>query len=366
LKEDVSMNILKSNKGFTLIEMLLALALMGIVSVAMAAVLVTGIRIINNSAKVINNTNTAAGQIDNWYADNNLNSTASGSFGINFSNKGTYVYEEGQYITGKDAVSSAVVKAFEPDNTILEPSTEEIICKDTLAVNANLSASTYMQIYTKYTTVLPEKTVAAPSPSYLYTLTTPYPTGYNYTIFRSRNFRFPYTPVPVTANAAYVDYSGSNISFDASSEDKYYYVNNFVISQNGVITVTNNSTTGKKRCVFIYIKGLFQINSGRQLQVNITGTNSNYTSVFFVYSGNESIYLDGNIAAGNAASLGISCNVSGCFIYAPSSDVYLIATGITGVLAANLNINGNSTFFPVTASSTKPNWKNLVLKLIGS
>jgi hypothetical protein len=44
----------------------------------------------------------------------------------------------------------------------------------------------------------------------------------------------------------------------------------------------------------------------------------------------------------------------------------LIATGITGVLGANININGNSTIFPITASSAKPNWKDLVLKLIGS
>lgn len=360
------MNILKSNKGFTLVEIILALALMGIISVAMAAVLVTGLKIINNSTKIINNTNTAAGQIDNWYADNNLTSAPSGSFHVNFPNKDTYIEQTGQYITGKDSTSSTTLKAFEPDNTLLEPIHEEIICKDTLAVNANISATLIMQFNVNKVTILDDKIVTAPAISSLSTKTVPKPSGFSNFAYSAYNYRPPYTPIPVTVNTTYVDYSGANISFDVTNEDKYYYVNNFIVSQNGTITVNNNSTSNKKRCLFIYIKGSFQINSVKQLQINFTGTNSNYTSLFFVYSGNQSIYLDGNIKGGNTASLGISCNSSGCYIYAPSSEVSLIATGISGVIAANLNVNGATTFSPIIASSTKPNWKDLVLKLIGS
>lgn len=364
MKEDAPMNILKSNKGFTLVEMLLALALMGIVSVATAALLVTGIKIISNSTKVINNTNTAAGQIENWYADNTVASTPSGTFRVDFSNKGTYVSQGGQYITGKDSTGSATVKAFEPDNAMTEPIHQEIICKDTLSVNANLFASTSMMFYVYKTSVLPGKTVSTNSTSFIYTQTDQL-NGYINFFHLDDNYRSTYTPIPVTANTTYVDYNGSSISFDVSNDDKYYYVNNFVVSQDGTITVTNNSTSNKKRSVFIYIKGSFSINSAKQLQINITGTNSSYTSLFFVYSGNQSIYLDGNTEAGNTPSYGINCNIKGCYIYAPSSDVSIISNGISGVIAANLHINGNTTFLPVN-DATKPNWKELVMKLIGS
>ena len=137
--------------------------------------------------------------------------------------------------------------------------------------------------------------------------------------------------------------------------------------QSGTITVTNNSATTTHKNLYVFIKNTFAIHASNRLTVQIRGTGSNYTAVYFIYCGDTAVYLDGDVNSGILnPSLGISCSTTGCYIYAPSADVSLIATGLSGVIGANVTINGATSLLPISSSSGKPSWQDLILKLIGT
>jgi prepilin-type N-terminal cleavage/methylation domain-containing protein len=364
------MLIKKSKCGFTLIEVIVALALLGILSVSFSAILVTCLKLINISSAITKGTNAAVGQIENWESGNMQNIvTSNGDFAVTFSSKNTSILQSGKYVTGKDEKQNNAVKTFKPNNQIIQPTNEAIVCKDTLTINNKVTSSQITTIDAK--TVLLYNSVNGSPGSLLYSDTSPKPTGFSVNYTRIDNYKTVLTPIPIAAVTTYTNYTGGIKTFDVTNGDQFFYVENFDVRPNGTITVTNNSATTTHKNLYVFIKNTFAIHASYKLTVQINGIGSNYTAVYFIYCGDEAVYLDGDIINGVLSpSDGISCSTTGCYIYAPSADVSLIATGLSGVIGANVTINGNddddTSFLPVSSSSGKPSWQDLILKLIGT
>lgn len=358
------MNIKRNKKGFTLIEVILAVALLGILCVATSAVMASCLKFLQNASSIARATNVAAGQLEDWKSGNDEKIIYSNGspFTLNFQGK-TPISQQGKYITVKDENADVPFKTFrpndpenpsDPNNLLINVTNEIIVCRGNLTVNSNLTSSLLSTINAREIIVNSPSTISGTSGSEVNSDTNPLPSGFT-NFSRSNNYKRIISPVPISTVSTTNSYYGVNTDYDVTSGDKFVYVKDFFMLQNGTIKVTNTNPSSNKthKNLYIYINRYFYVNNV-QLTVKIEGTGKDYTGVYFVYCGQDPVHIDN-----------INCTYQGVYIYAPCADVTLVANNLSGILAEYVTIDGVTSFKP-KISTEQPSWFDMIVKLTGN
>lgn len=358
-------NFLKSKKGFTLVEVILSIALLGILSVATITIFSTGLNILSSAASATGGTQIAADDLENWYSGNYFEDVekTTGSFTIAFPSK---TFEgTGEFINGKDNNQINTLKTFTFPN-YYALSNEAIVSKNDLVIDGSISSTVKMNIYSQTYSFPVDHPVTGVAISELYSDISPMSINFvNYTYKGAYQERYTIIPIAPTAQP-YVEYEGVNKTFDLVSANTYFYASKIDIIQDAIITV-NNDTAGSKRKLFIYIRDSFGIRYNKRLSVNILGNGASHTSVYFIYCGSVPATLEGEYFYGNLLpSLGIVANTTGCYIYSPGATISLIGSKISGVVGQAVSIKGDTTFLQNNDLTNKPSWQDLIVMLEGS
>ncbi len=353
-------------KGFTLIEVILSIAILGILSVTFVTIFGTGLELVSNSAQSTRATQIAAGELENWYSgDPYINTTTTDSiFSLTF--PGANILENGKIIIGKDDNGINTLKSFGISENF-NLTNEVIVSKNDLTINGHIFSIHSSEICTKTYTFLDTKNVLSFEPSTIYTNTTPLSSNFtNY--YYMGTYQEKYTLIPIAPVAQpYVSYNGVNKTFNLATNNTYYYVSDFDITQSGTITITNN--TINKRKLFIFIRDSFNIRASNRLSISITGIGQAYTSVFFIYCGSLPAMLDGEydpVTEEFNKSLGITANIIGTYIYSPNADLSFFGNNISGVVGLSVKVNGTTWVAPNNTITNKPCWRDLIVMLQGS